>query len=112
MKVFIYADELMYQGLHGIEDHRVVDCSSLREAEEIGREMSIELIHSYGELEDEYLDENGEFDEEAAYEDCEYSVWHIADEYLNMDNNELDYIAYTEGVETFVNKYCASLWED
>ena len=71
MRVFIYACENTYQGLHGICDMRVVDVSSLEEANEYGMEMSEDVIQSY-DIIDESLDEE-------EYEEAflEARLWYI-----------------------------------
>ena len=54
MVVIIEAYEQMYGGLHGIEDIEIMKVKDISEAMEIGRQMSYDLIQSYG-LEEIYL---------------------------------------------------------
>ena len=53
-RYFIWAAEQMYEGLHGIETRRVVECPSYEDACDWANEMSIEVIESY--CEEEYRD--------------------------------------------------------
>ena len=43
----IYAYEGMYGGLHGMDNHAIVDCRDEGEAEDIGVEMSYDVMGSY-----------------------------------------------------------------
>ena len=98
MKVFIYATEELYQGLHGIEALEVVEIENLKEAEWIGQEMAESLIVEYG-LEDEYEESGIEYE-------LNYSIYAIADEYAGMTIDELNQIAEREGYEDFIAQYC------
>lgn len=48
MKVYIYATEGTYQGLHGVYNCQVVDVSDIEEANEYGYEMAFNVAESYG----------------------------------------------------------------
>lgn len=99
MKVFIYATEGLYQGLHGIYSQDVVEVDDIEEAKQIAIEMSDSLISDFG-LEEEYEDSNF---------DIEYNclVYSIRYEYENAYTcAELSDIAYNEGYEYFIEKYC------
>ena len=61
MLVFIHAYEDFYCGLHGVEDMRVEDLDSMEQADEWGREMSYDVIESYG-MDEHYFDEDAEED--------------------------------------------------
>lgn len=66
MKTYlIYADEGQYCGLHGMYDWDIVECVDEDEANEIGMEMSYELITSYSSLIDSFEEEAKE---ELSYE--------------------------------------------
>lgn len=112
MRVFIYAYEGQYCGLHGIEDLTCTEVDSVEEAEEIGREMSEDVITSFG-LEDEWLaedDESEDCTEYATYAECfglEYEIYKIKDE-VDLSIEELDSICSHLGKETFINEYCES----
>ena len=56
-KYLIYADESQYCGLHGIYDWDVVECDTKEEAQEIGVQMSYEVINSYSDLVGAYEEE-------------------------------------------------------
>lgn len=105
MLVFIHAFEEMYQGLHGIEDMRVVEVQSMAEADDWGREMSCGVIESYG-LNEEYGYE--EDDEEMDYrEHMAWCVFRIKDEYVGLGEEELERLACrVHGAEGFIDKYC------
>ena len=64
MKVFIYAYEDKYGGLHGIYDQTVVEVADMKEANMIGNDMSWGVIDSWGLSQD--------YDED--YEDEEFEV--------------------------------------
>lgn len=100
MKVFIYATEGQYQGLHGIYSQEVTEVRDRAEADEIGHDMAYDLIESYG-LEDEYED-----DEDGIESELYWSVHLIADEYADRSVEELDEICAYEDYKTFTEKYC------
>lgn len=110
MRVFIYAYEGQYCGLHGIEDLTCTEVNSIKEAEEIGREMSENVISSFG-LEDEWLAEDDESEDctdygtYAEYFGLQYEIYKIKDE-VNLSIRELDSICSRLGKETFINEYC------
>lgn len=120
-RYFIWAAEQMYQGLHGIETHRVVECSSYEEACDWAQEMSIEVIESY--CEDEYRDmlneddfdsyEDEELAEEAFDEDLcdlksENTCWIVTEvdeeKASGISTQELDRMFYMDDEET-LKKY-------
>ena len=58
MKTYlIYADESQYCGLHGMYDWDIVECADEEEANEIGTEMSYNVITSYSSLIDSFEQE-------------------------------------------------------
>ena len=73
-RYFIWAGEQMYEGLHGIETRRVVECPSYESACDWAQEMSFEVIESY--CEDEYRDmvddevNRDDYDTEDEYEEA------------------------------------------
>mgnify|MGYP006928588689 CR=1 FL=1 len=102
MRVFIYAYEQNYGGLHGIHDMRVCDIDSLDEINEIGLDMALEVIDSYSNLfESEYDDED--------YEDptnfCCWEAYKIKDD-IDLSVDELDNICNKLGDELFIKRYC------
>lgn len=99
MRVFIYATEGMYQGLHGIYWQAVVDVENREEADEYGREEAFSLIESYG-LEEEY----GEDYEDYAAECC-WEVYKIRDD-ITLSTHELDKICARNDRDTFIDEYC------
>lgn len=101
MRIFIVANEMLYQGLHGIFDQAVVEVETVEQGYDIGQEMSADLITVYG-LESDY--EDNEIDLE---EDIEYYVylWEIKND-VKCTIEELNNIAFELGYELFVEKYC------
>lgn len=99
-KYLIYACEMQYNGLHGMNDWNVYDCQTYEEACEIGHELSYDVITSYGCIEDafeeevmERLREEGitaehqdyddlydEWLEELIEEDINYSVYQVQED--------------------------------
>ena len=120
MKVFIYATEGMYQGLHGIEDMCVTEINSIHEGNAIGKEMAYDLITSFGledeyaMLEDEYAMSQSDYDEESGEfpewngeaEELYWNIYEIKDEYKDIETSELDSIACNLGHESFIKEYC------
>lgn len=98
MKVFIYAIEGIYQGLHGISNQCVIEIDNLEEAKMTGEEMAEELVESFG-LEDEYYNEEG-FDPE-----FDYFIYKIRDD-ITLSARELDEICAYEDWKSFVEEYC------
>ena len=102
MRVFIHAYEGQYCGLHGIEDLTCVEVNSIEEAKAIGREMSEDVITSFG-LEDEWFEGHGE---DEGYE-LEYDIYKIKDG-VCMFIEELDALCFQYGKDLFINEYCES----
>ena len=124
MRVFIYACDNIYGGLHGMEDFRVYEVSSVEEANDIGREMSYGVINSYSEIGDS-LEENAaevaelyDSDFEEAYEDemaadLDWSCRKIDEEKARgLSTEELNNIAVNEGADYFCDNYCGEEYED
>lgn len=90
MKVCIKAEDKLYGGLHGMFDVIVAEVADMEEAEEIGCEMSREVIGSYsdimeyfeGELEGDFSSEKkyGDVLEDLIREDISYSIWELKDD--------------------------------
>ena len=98
MKVFIYATEGIYQGLHGIYAQSVVEVDTPEEAEVIAWDLAGNLVDEFG-LEEEY--------EESGFEpEFDYSIYRISDEYAKATVGELEDIACNEGHESFIKDYC------
>ena len=106
MKVYIYAYESSYEGLHGIENSCVCDVDSIDEANEIGREMSIEVCEDFID-EEEYINENGEIDYDLMNTTLCWEIWKIKDDFINIE--DLDEISYNVGRDSFIEKYCEEI---
>lgn len=110
MRVFIYACEDMYHGLHGIEDMRVVEVESIEEADEYGMEMSGDVIETY-----DTLGDFDEFEDEEAYEEAflearEWYVYPIDEEKAKgLSTRELDKLASEWGSDYFIKEYCGEV---
>ena len=92
MKVFIYAYEQNYGGLHGINDMCVCDVDSLNEIDEIGLCMAQEVVDSYS-----YL-----FEDDISL--C-WEAYKIKDD-VTLSINELDKICNEFGYKLFIEEYC------
>lgn len=117
MRVFIMAYENIYGGLHGMNTFRVLDVNSLEEADEVGSEMSYDIIQSYGSimesLEDEIdpdIEENSEEWEEELdnliNEDKAWEVYVIDENKAHDVSNEVLEMTYYGIIEDFVKEYC------
>lgn len=91
MKVCIKAMDQLYGGLHGMFDAAVMEVADMEEAEEIGNEMSRDVIDSYSyiidQLEQEAQENEPSTDEEfndiledLIREDISYTIWELKDE--------------------------------
>lgn len=88
----IHAMENLYHGLHGIEDVRILEAENKDELESLGREMSLEVMESYGDIGETLLEtarDEAEFNGVDEYEDT--------DEFENILNME-----YEENVEYYI----------
>ena len=108
-KYLIYACEMQYNGLHGMNDWNVYDCQTYEEACEIGHELSYDVINSYscieGAFEEEVMErlrEEGITEEHQDYDDL-YDEW--LDELIEEDisysvyqvQEDIDYDALIQG---------------
>ena len=117
MRVFIYACENIYGGLHGMGSAEMTEVDTIEEAEEIGHEMSYDVIYSYHEITksfeedaeaeglDPESDEYAEYMDECVEEDICYEVYLIADD-VTLTKQELNDEIYNLGKEEFIKKYC------
>ena len=121
MLVYVYAYEGMYQGLHGIYESDVLEVSD-DDTEAIdainawGDEASDALIDSYG-LEDEYLAEIEDYDEEEEdyditdtnyYCDRGWLAYKIRKD-VNLSFEELRQEAGRHDLDGFVKLYCEEM---
>lgn len=95
MRVYIYATEGTYQGLHGVYNCQVVDVGDIEEANEYGYEMAFNVAESYG-----LTDEDEEIEQE-----FNWIIYSIKDS-VEKTTDELDEICARMGFETFVDEYC------
>lgn len=99
VKVFIYATEGLYQGLHGIYFQDVMDVDNRIEADDIAWEQARGLVESYG-LEEEYDEFGTDYESEFCWEvhkirnDVTLS-WHE----LQLECSRLDR-------DSFIEQYC------
>ena len=101
MKVFIYAYENSYYGLHGINTQFVCEVRDIEEAREIGLDAACEVIDSYSNL---LLEEDGSYDER---ESALYEIYKIKDS-INFSEEELDNICSRRDKDAFIEEYCDS----
>lgn len=101
MRVYIWAVEGIYQGLHGIESTEVHEVNTIEEANEIARLNAYELVESFG-LEEEY-EEYGDDGFEPEYM---WNIYKIREEFNNISTRELDELCCRLGDELFREEYC------
>ena len=107
MKVFIYACEGQYQGLHGMYEQGFYDVESVEEIDDIGNEMAEDVIVLYG-LIDNYDDAEEGCDPWECYMEFygkEWSAWKVRED-LNLTDEDLERISRTEDYETIIEDYC------
>lgn len=125
MKIFIYACENFYGGLHGIEDYCIDEFETYngRIISNIGTELSQDVIENYINVDEDYLDCNGaeDFDSEDDYweacseainEHIEWYAYKIKDEFDNMTIKELEEIAAGTEPQSFIKEYCEEIPDD
>ena len=126
MRIFIYACESFYGGLHGIEDFCIEELETYNEnlISGIGIELSLDVIENYINVNEDYLDCDGaeDFDSEEEYleayhegvdEHIEWYAYKIKDEFNDIPIKDLDEIATRiTGPESFIKKYCEEIPDD
>ena len=128
MRIFIYACESFYGGLHGIEDFcieefEISNKNPIWYIRNIGMELSQNVIKKYINVDEDYLDCNGpeNFDSEeeyweaynyAVYEHIEWHAYKIKDEFNDMTIKDLEEIAASTGPQSFIKKYCEEVPEN
>ena len=122
MRIFIYACESCYSGLHGIEDFcieefEIYNKNPIWAIRNIGMELSHNVIENYINVNEDYLNCNGaeDFDSEENYweaynyaisEHIEWYAYKIKDEFNDMTIKDLEEIAASTGPQSFIKKYC------
>lgn len=117
MIVAIHAFENVYGGLHGIENHRIIEVDIFQQAESIAMDDSRDVMDTYeiveefqSEAEDEGLDPRSEeFDtyvDECINDNVGYEIWEVVDRYDTLEVMEQDF--YNDRDE-FVKEHCREL---
>lgn len=118
MIVAIHAFENTYGGLHGIENHRIIEVDTLQQAESIAMDDSREVMDSYedimedfySEAEDEGLERDSEeFEEyiaECVNDNIGYQIWEVVDQYDTLEVMEEDFY---NSRDEFVKEHCREL---
>ena len=123
MRVYIYACDNIYGGLHGMEDYGIFEVANMHEADAIGEEMSRGVVDSYSQIMESieedcaYYVEHDGFEESSSEwegimeqliaEDLNWSVCEIDEDRVNgMTDEELETEASNLGFESFVKRYC------
>lgn len=126
MRVYIYACDNMYGGLHGIDDYGIFEVADMREADTIGEQLSRDVIESYGQIMssieedcayyaglDGFEEGSSEWEEtmeQLISEDLNWFVREIDEDLANgMTKEELETEAFNlsfAGSEEFVKRYC------
>ena len=128
MKIFIYACESFYGGLHGIEDFCIEEFevylkNPIWYIRNIGMELSQNVIEKYINVDEDYLNCNGpeDFDSEenyweaynyAVYKHIEWYAYKIKDEFNDMIIKDLEEIAANTGPQSFIKEYCEEITND
>lgn len=118
MIVAIHAFENTYGGLHGIENHRVVEVEDVKAAEEWASDDSREVIESYGDIISDFRAdaeaeglEDGSEDFEAYVDECindniGYQIWEVIDRYDTIEQMNEDF--YNDR-DSFVAEHCREI---
>lgn len=117
MKYFIYAAENMYQGLHGMEDYRLIDTDDYDTALAEAIDMSISVMESYPSITEDLEDtaaevyerDSEEYDKylnELIRENTYFMIYVLRDEYKDMTDEEIYNKVYQSSVDTFIETYC------
>ena len=93
MLVYIFACEGSYGGLHGIYDADVVEVQDMKEADEYGYEMALDVVESYGCFDDE----------EDIEQELEWRIYKIKE---GISAEEARAAVCSHNEEGFVAKYC------
>lgn len=117
MIVAIHAFENQYGGLHGIENHRIVEVEDRKAAEEWACEDSREVMQSYGDIMEGFKEEAenegierdseewNEYIEECANDNIGYAIWEVIP-YADTKTMERDFY---NSREEFVKEHCREL---
>lgn len=118
MKLFIYAYDQLYGGLHGMYNYAFCEFDNEKRATEWAIELSCDVIHNYYDIEDSLAEdvdsvcddrESEEWEtayDEAVMEDTAYEIYALKDEVKKKTDEELEELIFEEGVEEFIEKYC------
>lgn len=118
MIVAIHAFENTYCGLYGIENHRVIEVDSIKEAEEWAAEESREVMDSYEDVMEGFInnaesygleegtEEYDEYIEECIQENIGYQIWEVVDRYASLAEMENDFF---NSKDEFIKNHCREL---
>lgn len=117
MIVAIHAFENTYGGLHGIENHRVVEVEDAKIAREWAEEDSRDVMDSFeltdefeNQAEDEGIEPRSEewdtYVEECIQENIAYQIWEVVDRYDTIEQMDEDF--YNDRDE-FVKAHCREI---
>lgn len=114
MIVAIHAVDDKYQGLHGIEEFKILEVVNVQEAEEIASDMSRDLIQGYSCIMDDFEEEaseiytKGSIEWEAYVNDCIeadilYYVYEVVNNIKPFERMEREF--YYDPI-TFIDNHC------
>ena len=120
MRFFVYAYENMYGGLHGMYTFDIIHADSIEEANNYGKEMSYDVIQTYGSIMeslegeiDPDIEENSEEWEEALEEaigcDTAWIVYQIDESKAHGIQDWVICSTYTgdlDELDEFVKRWC------
>lgn len=117
MRVFIMAYDNIYGGLHGMYTFRVVDVDSPEEADELGEEMSYDIIQGYGsimeslenDIDPDLEEDSPEWEEELddlISQDAAWEVYEIDEDKARDVSYQVLEMAFSGDKDEFVKNYC------
>lgn len=118
MLVVIHAYDEIFQGLHGIETFNILNVKNIEEAEDFGREESLDIINSYTDImeqleEDIFYNISEEESEDKIYyenllreaieEDIAFDIFKV-----NRNKESIEFLEqkFNEDPKLFIKEYC------
>ena len=118
MVVAIHAFENSFGGLHGVDSHFIVEVDNIQQAENFASEESLEIMHSYDQITDDFYqeaeseglevdsEEYNQYIEECINSNIAYQIWEVVDCYDTFRKMQSDF--YND-MDNFVKKHCREL---
>lgn len=117
MIIAILAYDGIYGGLHGMNNHRIIECETIEEAIYFARSDSAEVMYDYDvveefetDAEEEGIERDSEewedYIEERIQENIDYELYEVVKDIYPIDEMELDFF---NDDETFIKEHCREL---